>query len=288
MYKKWLLLIAVLCLLPLMGVYPKTDTQSQGEEAIVLVTFGTSAEEARAAYEDIEKAVRAHYPDTAIHWIWSDHPLLRADANSDLRKAIQKTLTTLAENGVKYVDVLTLHMLPDAEIIDLLRITRAFEGLRTSIRSIRLALPLLDNTHSLKDVARILLDSAPAERTAQDALLFVGHGTRHRAGVYYAALHYFLHNADNNAFVATIDDTLPPEAILHSLQAKAVRKVWLIPLMTVADKNALNDIFGTDANSWHQRLAAQGIQAELVPQGLRDNPAMVQQWLRAHHKRMNF
>lgn len=267
-----------LLLLPLCALAAHSPEAKHGE-AIVLVAFGTSVDKARSAYENVEAAVRAQYPNADIRWAWSARSLLRADPASPPRQSTEQVLAALAAEGVKQVRVLSLHVLPGAEYHDLVRITRAFAGLPKGIRTISLSPPLLHDTASLRAVAQLLLDSAPKARATNEALLYVGHGARHAAGAHYAALQHYLRGLDKNAYVGTIEDNIPLDDVLKDMKANGVRKVWLAPLMTVAGDHAMNDLFGADAASWRQRLIAQGMQVEAVPLGLGDNPAMTRQWV---------
>jgi sirohydrochlorin cobaltochelatase len=253
--------------------------RSSAGEAVLVVAFGTSVEKARVSYANVERQVKEAFPGREVRWAWTANSLLKTSSKNKPVLSTQEALAKLAAEGTKDVSILSLHIIPGAEYNDLLRTAAAFEGLPKGLRRVRLAPPLLYGTDSLQEVSRLLVQSVPAARKKDEAVLFVGHGTHHAAGVYYPALQYYLHMLDRNAFVGTVEGDLDFEVVLKSLQAGGVRKVWMAPLMTVAGDHAANDLFGAGAESWRQRFLASGIQVQAVPKGLGEYPVFVAQWL---------
>ncbi len=262
----------LLCALLALCALPAAATEKQ--QAVLIVAFGTSVEQARVAYEQVEKQVTAAFPDRKVVWGWSARTLLKK--TDPPRLTPQQALAELAAEGIKSVDVLSLHVIPGAEYADLERTVRAFEGLPKGLTRIRLAPPLLHNTESLHAAAKALLRANP--HAEDEALLFVGHGSR-RAGVYYPALQYYLHSLDPKAFVGCVEGDPDFDAVLKSLKAGSIRKVRLAPLMTVAGDHALNDLFGPEKTSWLERLQIAGIKVETSIKGLGEDPAFVTLWL---------
>jgi sirohydrochlorin cobaltochelatase len=253
--------------------------QPSAPEAVLIVAFGTSVEKARISYTNVERQVKKAFPGREVRWAWTANSLLRTGSENKPMPSTQEALAKLAAEGTKEVSILSLHIIPGAEYNDLLRTAAAFEGLPKGLRRVRLAPPLLYGTDSLRSVSRLLVQSAPAGRKKDEAVLFVGHGTHHASGVYYPALQYYLHTLDRNAFVGTVEGDLDFEVVLKSLQVGGVRKVWMAPLMTVAGDHAANDLFGAGAESWRQRFIANGIQVQAIAKGLGEYPVFVEQWL---------
>ncbi|MDR3320538.1 MAG: sirohydrochlorin cobaltochelatase [Desulfovibrio sp.] len=259
--------------------YGQSVTASTDSDAVLIVAFGTSVDKARGAYSNIEKQIRAAYPDKELRWAWTAKSLIETNSRSKTALSTQEALAKLAAEGVKDVSILSLHIIPGAEYNDLLQTARAFEGLPKGLRRVRVAPPLLYDTAGLRSVARLLVRNMPPERKKDEAVLFVGHGSPHPSGVYYPALQYYLQNLDENALVGTIEGDLDFETVLSGMKARGVRKVWLAPLMTVAGDHASNDLFGSGADSWRQSFIANGIQVQNIPKGIGEYPAFVEQWL---------
>ncbi|MDR2573595.1 MAG: sirohydrochlorin cobaltochelatase [Desulfovibrio sp.] len=272
-------MLRTLCLILLMlWTCPALAAQAETKEAILLVAFGTSVQKAQTSYANVEKQVRTAFPGKEIRWAWTANSLLNADPKSP-RFSVQEALAKLATEGVRKVSILSLHVIPGSEYSNLARTARAFEGLPKGVEEIRLSQPLLYDTDSVSKVAQLLIQSAPKERKPDEALVFVGHGTHHTAGVYYPALQYYLHTRDKNVFVGTVEGSPDLEAVLKTLKANAIRKVWLAPLMTVAGDHAVNDLFGPEKDSWKQIFVANGMQVEIIGKGLGEYPILVEQWV---------
>ena len=284
MRKSQVNILRVLCLaLLVLWACPALAAQTAPKEAVLLVAFGTSVKEAQTSYANVEKQVRAAFPDKEIHWAWTAHSLLKSDPKAP-RLSVQEALAKLATEGVQKVSILSLHVIPGAEYSNLVQTARAFEGLPKGIQEVRISSPLLADTDSVEKVAQILVQSAPKERKPDEALVFVGHGTHHAAGVYYPALQYYLHTLDKNVFVGTVEGSPNLEDVLKALKANGIRKVWLAPLMTVAGDHAVNDLFGPEKDSWKSIFAANGMKVEIIKKGLGEYPTLVELWVQGLKK----
>lgn len=266
------LIAGVLCCAPVMA-------KEAAKEAVLIVAFGTSIEKARVSYQNVEKQVRAAFPNHDVSWAWTAHSLLKTGPEGMPMLSPQEAFAKLATEGVKEVSVLSLHVIPGEEYNALVQTAEAFEGLPKGLETIRLSPPLLNGTESTKEVAKLLLQSLPKERKAGEAVLFVGHGTHHPSGVYYPALNYYLTTLDANAFVGTVEGDLDLENVTAALKAKSVKKVWLAPLMTVAGDHAMNDLFGDEDDSWRKHLTANGVKVEAINKGLGENPDIIARWV---------
>jgi sirohydrochlorin cobaltochelatase len=253
--------------------------QSPAKDAVLIVAFGTSVEKARNSYKNVEQQVKTAFPDKKLCWAWSANSLLKKNTQNGPMLSIQEALAKLAVEGVKDVSILSLHVIPGAEYTDLLQNARAFEGLPKGLRRVRVAPPLLSDTDSLSAVSQLLLQTIPAERKKNEAVLFIGHGTHHPSGVYYPALQHYLQLLDANAFVGTVEGDLNMETVLKNLQSRGLKKVWMAPLMTVAGEHAAVDLFGPGPDSWKQSFMAGGISVQTITKGLGEYPALVAQWL---------
>ena len=248
-------------------------------DAVLIVAFGTSFEKARASYDALEREVRKSCPGKDIRWAWTAHSLLGAGPGGSRMLSPQEALARLATEGVKNVDILSLHVIPGQEYSNLAATARAFEGLPKGLERVRVSPPLLWDTQSMGDTAALLLRSLPQARKADEGVVFVGHGTHHPAGVYYGALQYYLGRLDANVFVGTVEGDPDFDAVLGALRAKKLKRVWLVPLMTVAGDHASNDLFGDEKDSWKQRFAAAGLTVETVRRGLGEVPEIAGRWV---------
>jgi sirohydrochlorin cobaltochelatase len=267
----------------------------EAKEAILLVAFGTSAKKALVSYTNVEKEVKAAFPGQDVRWAWTAHSLLKSDPKNP-RLSLQEALAKLAIDDVRKVYILSLHVIPGIEYSNIVHIAHAVQGLPKGIEEIKVSTPLLFTAESVAKVAEALMADAPKGRKADEALVFVGHGTSHAAGVYYPALQYYLSLLDKNAFVGTLDfekgDPPAPgspgqDDILKALKANGIRKVWLAPLMTVAGEHTANDLFGDEEDSWKEVFKANDLAVETVNKGLGEYPAWVTRWVDSLKKIVN-
>ena len=254
------------------------DDAKEAKDAVLIVAFGTSFEKARASYDAVEKLVRKASPDKEIRWAWTAHSLL--GSGKERRLSPQEALAQLATEGVKGVDILSLHIIPGQEYNNLVVTAQAFEGLPKGLERVRVCPPLMWDTDSMRDVAALLLKSVPEKRKADEGVIFVGHGTHHPSGVYYGAMQYYLGALDKNVFVGTVEGYPDMDAVRASVKAAKLKRVWLIPLMTVAGDHASNDLFGDEEDSWKQILTADGVKVEIVRRGLGEVPALAERWVK--------
>lgn len=265
------------CLLILLLCCSSAFAEEALKKGILIVAFGTSVESGRVSYDNIAKQVKAAFPKHEILWAWTAHSLLKSAAKDAPMLSTQEALAKFATSGVKKVSILSLHVIPGQEYNDLAKNARAFEGLPKGLEEVHLTPPLLYDTESVDNAAKLLLKNLPKTRKADEAVVFVGHGTHHPASVYYPALQYYMSRLDGNAFIGTVEGDLDFEAVSKALKVKGVKKVWLAPLMMVAGDHALNDLFGDEADSWRQQLTAQGMKVEAVAKGLGEYPDIVKQ-----------
>ncbi|MDL2267252.1 sirohydrochlorin cobaltochelatase, partial [Desulfovibrio sp. OttesenSCG-928-G15] len=212
----------------------ESGSDAATKEAVLVVAFGTSVEKARISYANVERQIKSTRPGADVRWAWTARSLLATAPKDGSVLSPQEALARLGTEGVKKVTVLSLHIIPGAEYSGLVKTVEAFQGMPKGIDSLTLCAPLLHDTQSMGEVADLLLQSLPKERDAKDAVLFVGHGTHHPAGVYYPALQYYLTARDARAFVGTVEGDLDVSAVGDSLKKSDIGKVWIAPLMTVA------------------------------------------------------
>lgn len=246
-------------------------------KGILIAAFGTSVAPAQVSYAAIDKEVKKTFPDHEILWAWTARTLLHKRPRNDQVLSVQEAMARFAAMGVKEVVVFSLHVIPGREYEDLATTVRAFAGLPKGLEKVSLSPPLLYDTESLDRTAGLLLKNIPPARKADEAVLFIGHGTHHPAGVYYPALQYYLSQRDGNAFVGTVEGDLDVVAVTAALRARGIKKVWLAPMMMVAGDHAVNDLFGDEPDSWARRLNAVSIRVEPISKGLGEFPNIVEQ-----------
>lgn len=248
--------------------------------AILLVTFGTSVPQAQKVFAGIEEAVRRAHPGMEVRWAYTSAKIRAKLAKTGQRlDSPEEALARLMAQDYDRVAVQSLHVIPGAEYSDLAAVVRGFANMEAGFRP-SLGLPLCATTDDLQVVCKAVLADLPAGRRPGEAVIFMGHGTHHPAGVVYPALAYILGKSDPLAFMATVEGYPELDAVMGELKAKGVTKAWLVPFMTVAGDHAMNDMAGDEPDSWKMRLKAAGVEAVPVMRAISENPAIVAVWLR--------
>ena len=250
------------------------------KKAMLLVTFGTSVPEAAKAFDEIEKRVRKKYPGTVVRWAFTSKTIRSLAAAKGTKPDSPSTaLRAMADEGFTHVAVLSLHVVPGEEFEYLCRKCQRFQAMSKGIEKIEIARPLLGNSEDLKRVSKILAGKF-ARPNHDEGSIFIGHGNkRHPSDAIYGSMNFLLMDSGRRLFTGTVEGNLTPDELLPTLKAAGIRKVTLVPLMTVAGMHACKDMAGNKAGSWKTVLAKNGIESEPVFTGLAENPDIVTVWL---------
>lgn len=279
-----LFVLALIFLLPIVcwtgTVQGQQATGSKGP-AILLVTFGTSVPGAQAAFVTIEQRVRAVFPDAEIRWAYTSKMIRKKLAKSGtVIDSPETALARLMDDGYAKVVVQSLHMIPGAEFHELHANARLFGQMSGGFDKVLVSNPLLVSDEVMEQVIRaIVAQVIPKERQPDEAVILMGHGTHHPSDAIYSALMYKMQKIDANLYIGTIAGNPTFGEVKDVLLHKGIKKVYLIPFMTVAGEHALRDMAGDEPNSWKSQLARDGIASVPVFKGLAEFDFLVDFWI---------
>lgn len=261
----------------------------QHKIGILLAAFGASSRQGEEVLQHFEALVRSRFPAIPVRWAFTS-PLVRERLAQSRKKAdsVDKALHKMIFEGYTHLAVQPLHLLPGLEYANLAETvtTIAREGACHAV----IGAPLLTaddgiSACSLNDcaqggpvdqLAQALLTDLPSKRTADEGVIFVGHGTRHEANACYAALAQALRRRDARVFVGTINDAGSAERLLPELAG--LPRIWLLPLLAVVGRHAREDMAGDGPESWRSRLERAGLRCETVLRGLVEHPGCAALW----------
>ena len=250
-----------------------------GEKEILVVSFGTSFNDSRAAdIKAVEDALQAAYPDWSVRRAFTAQIILNHVQARDGEKIdnMQQALERAAANGVKRLVVQPTHLMHGAEYDEMMDALEQYAG---RFEAVAVAEPLLGDVGAdatvinadKEAVARAItgaavagagyasLDEAAAEGTA---FVFLGHGTAHVAKVSYSQMQAQMRQLGyDNVFIGTVEgepEQTACEAVIEAVKAAGCTRVVLRPLMVVAGDHAHNDMAGPDEDSWLSRFTADG------------------------------
>lgn len=249
--------------------------------AILLVAFGTSMPEAAKAFEEIENKVRGKYAGTELRWAYTSKTIRSNNAaQGKVLDSPETALARLMDDGFTHIAVLSLHVVPGREFHDLYLNAMRFSGMAGGFEKVLVARPLLGNYEGMTRTADVLSKKFAVPTGSGEGIIFIGHGNAmHPSDAIYTAMDSLLRARSESLFTGTVQGNPSPNELLPRLTAAKIRKVRLIPLMTVAGKHARKDMAGDGPESWKSVLAANGIQSEGVFSGLAQYPEIVSIWI---------
>ena len=250
-----------------------------GENEILVVSFGTSFNDSRAAdIKGIEDALQEAYPDWSVRRAFTAQIIINhVEARDDeVIDNMQQALDRAVDNGVKNLVVQPTHLMHGAEYDEM---TEAIDGYKDKFESVAIAEPMLGEVgedatvinDDKKAVAQAITDEAckeagydSMEAAAEDgtAFVFMGHGTSHTANVTYDQMQSQMDDLGlTNAFIGTVEgkpEDTECQAVIAKVKDAGFKKVVLRPLMVVAGDHANNDMAGDDDDSWKSQFNASG------------------------------
>ena len=272
-------LVLVSLVLPTSPIYAHGE-KGPMKKGILMVAFGSTVPEAQVSFENIDRSVKKAFPGVEVEWAYTSRIIITKMAKEGKHLVTPvEALARMMREKFTHVAVQALHVIPGEEFHGLVENVRRFEGMSKGIEKVSVGYPLLATSEDLQRVAEAMLKVVPPERKKKDAVVFMGHGTHHPADVYYAALNYHLHKLDPNIFVGTVEGWPAIDDVIKDLKQGGLKKVYLMPLMSVAGDHARNDMVGPEENSWKSILEKQGISSEPVLKGLAEYQEFVDIWL---------
>ena len=287
------------------GDASKDDPLNQdgiGENEILVVSFGTSFNDSRAAdIGSVEKAIQKANPDWSVRRAFTAQIIINHIQARDNEKIdnMEQALERAVSCGVKNLVIQPTHLMRGAEYDELVE---AVNGYKDKFENIAVAEPLLGkvgNSASVinqdkKDVAVAI--TAEAVKTAGfasleaaaekgTAFVFMGHGTSHSAKISYSQMASQMEELGyENVFIGTVEgepEETACENVIEAVKDAGYTKVVLRPLMVVSGDHANNDMAGDDEDSWKSMFKASGAFEKIDCQiaGLGRIPAIQQMYV---------
>ena len=248
---------------------PNVDPENVKDQAILVVSFGTSYNENRGeTICAVENAIAEAFPEYDVRRAFTAQIIIDKVAKRDgvIIDNVKEALERAIEDGVTTLVVQPTHLMHGFEYNDLgeelAEYADAFENLV-------LAQPLLSTEEDFDRVADVLIDSTADYDDGETAIVFMGHGTEAESNHVYSDMQEVLVGKDKlNYFVGTVEATPSLEDVLEAIKAGDFTKVVLQPMMVVAGDHANNDMAGDDDDSWKSVIEGEGYEVECALKGL--------------------
>ena len=272
-------------------------TAPDGENEILVVSFGTSFNDSRVAtIGAVEKAIQAAYPDWSVRRAFTAQIIINHIAARDGEQInnVEQALELAKEAGVKNLIVAPTHLMHGAEYDEVIEALKPYEADMnivvsepllgevgadaTVINDDKKAVAEAVTAAAVKDAGYDSLEAAEADGVA---FVFMGHGTSHTANVTYDQMQTMMDDLGyKNVFIGTVEGE--PEdtecgVVIGKVKDAGYKQVILRPLMVVAGDHAHNDMADPeDPESWFSQFTASGAfdSIECQINGLGEIPAI--------------
>lgn len=271
--------IMLLSMLAGTAVASNHGTKKEQKIGILLVAFGSSEESAQVSFENIDKQVKATYPKIPVRWAYTSYIIRKKLAKQGkFLDSPEVALAKMMDEGFTHVAVQSLHTIAGAEYHDVSRVVGAFQQMG-GFESIILGYPLLATQDDMARTVKAILATIPKERKKDEAVVLMGHGTHHPANAFYAALMFQLQLKDPNVYIGTVEGFPELDTIIPLLKKNTIKKVYLMPFMSVAGDHAKNDMAGNDDDSWMSILTKEGFECVPILKGTAEFEQFVDIWV---------
>lgn len=253
------------------------------KKGILLAAFGSGTPQGQSTLRLFDERVRALFPGVPVRWAFTSVVMRnRLAAARKKTDSVQKALRKMWYEKYTHVAVQSLHSIPGAEYADLLvdmEDMRATEYRQEGFVRATVGAPLLDSDDDIRRATTALLTHLPPERAPGDACVFMGHGTWHEGESRYGVLSAQVRERDPLVHIGTMDGDCTIDDILPRLAEAGVRRVWLLPLLSVVGRHAMLDMAGEAPDSWRSRIVAAGMECVPVLRGTAEYGGFVDIWL---------
>ncbi|QGY40719.1 cobalt chelatase [Pseudodesulfovibrio cashew] len=248
--------------------------------AIVLAAFGSRHENARASLDHIVERVRRTYPDLPVRVAYTSKTIRgHMEKAGEAVDSVPQALDKLLADGVTHVAVQSLHLIPGTEFHELLGLANELMLKDGGFSRVEVGFPLVAGEAGVEAVAEAILSIGLEGKGDHDAVLFMGHGTKHDGNIYYEALHRAFQKRDTTVHMGAMEAEPGIDAIIQRFHEDGVRKAYLLPFLFGAGWHAARDMVGDAETSWKSRLENAGIQCQAVLKGAGEYDRLVDIWL---------
>jgi len=276
MKSKLFLSLTMLLGIPFLKCYavePPVHSSNQEKTAIILVTFGTSVKKAQVAFDNIKNIAEKRFPKDKIVWAYTSVIIRKKLAKQGVfLDSPEEAINKLEKAGYNRIILQSLHTISGYEYEEITK-------LKSKYKNIVVGAPLLSSYKDLTNVLKAVLETVPDSRKSDEAIILIGHGSHHPAGLAYIAAAGELHKIDKNTFICCVESHPTFEEVISECTKNKIKKAYLIPFMSVAGNHAYNDIAGDGEDSLNTLLKKEGISSITIFKGTAENDLIVNIWL---------
>jgi len=197
------------------------------KKALLVISFGTSHENAINSIENIEGYLQSKYPYYDFYRAFTSRMIIkklkkRENVHIDFPS---DALDKLYKQGYEEIVCQSLHVINGFEYEKTLKIISSYKD---NFKKILFGRPLLTSTADYEFIADLFYRISQKH----EAILFMGHGTNHFSNSAYCMLEdVFRYKGIENIFIATVEGFPKINYAIKKMKDKGIKRVTLMPFM---------------------------------------------------------
>lgn len=231
------------------------------DKAIIVQSFGTSHEDAYVkSFKSLVLDLKNRFPD---------YEIVEAFSSEMVRKIVEKkgefypntkiALENLYKKGIKDIRIFALYVIEGFEYEGVERVSKNFDS------NIKISRALIHGGLNINSFSEEIMEAFNYDT---DALVLMGHGSRHSRDKDYELLNDSFSHHGRNIFLASLEGDYGIFELIDELKKKNIKKVTLAPFLLVAGDHAKNDMASDDKDSWKSILEENGFDVKIDLKGL--------------------
>lgn len=244
------------------------DLEGSGKKAILMVHFGTVKKETREKTLDaLNVNVGRNFPEFQLREAYTSRRVIKKiyDKESIRKNTPTEALEKMVQEGFTHIIVQSTHIINGLEAEFLKEEVNRF---RENFKDIRIGAPLLTSPEDYIETAEVLKMGFDRK---EEAVVMVGHGTRHHSNSAYGMLqNVFRTKGMNNFYVGTIEGYPALGDVISELEKDGIKNIKLVPFMTVAGNHATKDI----KEEWEKTLKEKGFKVKTLMKSMGEIPGI--------------
>lgn len=254
---------------------PSVDPAAPKDQAILVVSFGTSYNDSRTnTIKAVEDAIAAANPEYDVRRAFTAQIIIDKLAKRDnvvidnFGEAIERAIA----DGVKTLVVQPTHLMNGYEYNDVIAELAEYED---AFEKVVVGAPLLTTDEDFAAVCEAITAETKDFDDGQTAICFMGHGTEAESNQVYEKFQGVLKDGGfENYYIGTVEAEPSLEDVIAAVGEGEYKKVVLEPLMVVAGDHANNDMAGDEEGSWKTEFEAAGYEVDCQLKGLGEMAAI--------------
>ena len=234
------------------------------KKALLVVSFGTSFDEALPAIVNIEETCKKAFPEYDFFRAFTSGMIIRKlkKTRQQIIHSPEEIMEQLAGAGYEEVICQPTHIINGMEYEKMMNMLAPYKA---KIPLIRVGTPLLTEEEDYKKACEIVMKEIKLPMAEDEAFVLMGHGTEHFANSAYCQFENMLRDLGyENTYVGTVEGFPGLDYVIRRLKLRQIKKVYLMPLMIVAGDHARNDLAGAEEDSWDSILKAEGFETQII------------------------